>query len=71
MIIPDIFNYLQSAKSEIDTEFNMYDFHLNRQPGLPMMGWMRNMYHSGVQQVIYQDPVLWALTTASQPNKHW
>jgi hypothetical protein len=59
MIIPDVFNYLQSAKSEINTEFAMYDFHLNRQPGLPTtMGWMRNMYHSGPQQLIYQDPIL-------------
>jgi hypothetical protein len=38
MIIPDDFNYLQSAKSEIDIEFAMYDFHLNRQPGLPTIG---------------------------------
>jgi hypothetical protein len=53
LILPNIFKYLQSAKSEIDTEFAMYDFHLNRQPGLPTMGWMRNMYHSGSQQLIY------------------
>jgi hypothetical protein len=71
LILPNIFNYLQSAKSEIDTEFAMYDFHLNRQPGLPTMGWMRNMYHSGIQQLIYQDPVLWALTAAARPDKHW
>jgi hypothetical protein len=71
VILPNIFNYLQSTKSEIDNEFAMYDFHLNRQPGLPTMGWMRNMYHSSVQQLIYQDPVLWALTTASRPDKHW
>ena len=71
IIIPDVFNYLQSAKSEINTEFAMYDFHLNRQPGLPMMGWMRNMYHSGLQQLIYQDPILWALTAAARPDKHW
>jgi hypothetical protein len=71
IILPNIFNYLQSAKLEIDNEFAMYDFHLNRQPGLPTMGWMRNMYHSGVQQLIYQDPVLWALTAASRPDKHW
>ena len=71
LILPNIFNYLQSVKLEIDTEFAMYDFHLNRQPGLPTMGWMRNMYHSGVQQLIYQDPVLWALTAASRPDKHW
>jgi hypothetical protein len=71
LILPNVFNYLQSAKSEIDTEFTMYDFHLNRQPGLPTMGWMRNMYHSSVQQLIYQDPVLWALTAAACPDKHW
>ena len=29
MIIPDVFNYLQGAKSEIDMEFVMYNFHLN------------------------------------------
>jgi hypothetical protein len=71
MIIPDVFNYLQSAKLEIDTEFAMYDFHLNRQLGLPTMGWIWNMYHSSVQQLIYQDPVLWALTAASRSDKHW
>jgi hypothetical protein len=71
MILPNIFNYLQSAKSEIDTEFAMYDFYLNRQPGLPTMGWMRNMYHSGPQQIIYQDPILWALTAAARPDKQW
>ena len=71
MIIPDVFNYLQGAKSEIDMEFAMYDFHLNRQRGLPTMGWMRNMYHSGPQQLIYQDPILWALTAAARPDKHW
>ena len=71
LILPNIFHYLQSAKLEIDTEFAMYDFHLNRQPGLPTMGWMRNMYHSGPQQLIYQDPVLWALTAAARPDKHW
>ena len=70
LILPNVFNYLQRAKSEINTEFTMYDFHLNKQPGLPIMGWMRNMYHSGVQQLIYQDPVLWALTAAC-PDKHW
>ena len=70
MIIPDIFNYLQDAKSEIDTEFAMYDFHLNREPGLPTMSWMRNMYHSSPQQLIYQDSILWALTTTARPDKH-
>jgi hypothetical protein len=32
---------------------------------------MRNMYHSSIQQLIYQDPVLWALTAAARPDKHW
>ena len=71
MIIPDVFNYLQGPKSEIDTEFAMYNFHLNRQCGLPTMGWMRNMYHSGLQQLIYQDSILWALTAATRPDKYW
>ena len=71
LILPNVFNYLRSAKSEIDTEFAMYDFHLNRQPGLPTMGWMRNMNHSGPQQLIYQDPILEALTAAARPDKYW
>jgi len=70
LILPNIFKYLQIAKSEIDTEFAMYDFYLKRQPGLPTMGWMRNMYHSGPQQLIYQDPILWALTAAARPDKN-
>jgi hypothetical protein len=32
---------------------------------------MRNMYHSGPQQLMYQDPVLWALTAAARTDKHW
>ena|SRR5436190_23863514 len=36
-----------------------------------MMGWMRNMYHSGAQQLMYQDPILWALTAAACADKHW
>ena len=38
LILPGIFNYLQSAKLEVDTEFAMYDFHLNRQAYLPWDG---------------------------------
>ena len=29
------------------------------------------MYHSGPQQIIYQDPILWALTAAARPDKQW
>ena len=40
LILPNVFNYLQCAKLKIDTKFAMYNFHLNRQPGLPTMGWI-------------------------------
>ena len=49
LILPDIFCHLQRVKSEIHSEFDMYALHLGKQPGLPTMGWMRNMYHSGPQ----------------------
>ncbi|KAH0560064.1 hypothetical protein GP486_003419 [Trichoglossum hirsutum] len=55
LIIPSVFNHLREVESEIQSEFDMYAFHLGEQPGLPTMGWMRNMYHSGPQQLIYQD----------------
>jgi hypothetical protein len=32
---------------------------------------MRNIYHSSLQQLIYQDHILQALTAATRPDKHW
>ena len=71
LILPGIFNHLCQVEAEIHGEFDLYTFHMGEQPTLPTMGWMRNMYHSGIQQLVYQDPVLWALTAAAYPEKHW
>ena len=71
VIIPGVFEHLRSVQKEIHSEFDMYAFHLRAQPGLPEMGWMRNMYHSGPQQLMYQDPVFYALTAAARPDKQW
>jgi len=71
LILPGIFDHLRQVEAEIHGEFDMYAFHMGEQPTLPTMGWMRNMYHSGVQQLVYQDPRLWALTAAARLDKHW
>jgi hypothetical protein len=47
LILPDIFCHLQRVKLEIYSKFDIYAFHLGKQPSLPTMGWIRNMYHSG------------------------
>jgi hypothetical protein len=69
IIIPDLFDHLRVATAEFDEEFAMYAFHQSDTNG--RMGWSRNMYHSGIQQVMYQDPVLYALTAAARPDKQW
>ena len=71
LILPGVFDHLHQVEAEIHGEFDMYTFHMGEQPTLPTMGWMRNMYHSGIQQLVYQDPGLWALTAAARPDKHW
>lgn len=69
IILPGLFDHLAAAAMEIDEEFEMYAFHQSDTVG--RMGWSRNMYHSGVQQLLYQDPVLYALTAAARPDKQW
>jgi hypothetical protein len=71
LILPGVFDHLRQVQAEIHCEFDMYAFHLGEQSNLPTMGWMRNMYHSGAQQLVCQDPSLWALTAAARPDKHW
>lgn len=69
IILPGLFDYLAVAAAEIDDEFEMYAFHQSQ--GTARMGWTRNMYHSGVQQLMYQDPIFYALTAAARPDKQW
>ena len=55
----------------VDAEFEMYRHHLREQNGVSNYGWCRNMWHSLVQQVIRQDPVLYALNVAARPDLNW
>jgi hypothetical protein len=55
----------------VDTEFDMYRHHLREQNGMQNYGWCRNMWHSLVQQVMRQDPVLYALNVATRPDGNW
>ena len=48
----------------VDTEFDMYLYHHRSVPGHPAMGFLCNMYHSMIQQVVRQDPVYYALIVA-------
>jgi hypothetical protein len=69
IILPGLFDHLGMAAAAIDEEFEMYAFHQSASNA--RMGWTRNMYFSGVQQLMYQDPVLYALTAAARPDKQW
>jgi len=55
----------------VDAEFEMYRHHLREQNGVSNFGWCRNMWHSLAQQVMRQDPVLYALNVVARPDLNW
>jgi len=73
IIIPDVFSYLNRPDliAAIDTEFDMYRHHYRPVPGRPQMGFLRNMFYSLTQQLIRQDPVLYAWIVAARPDHCW
>ncbi|TGZ81926.1 hypothetical protein EX30DRAFT_239843 [Ascodesmis nigricans] len=52
----------------IDTEFIMYLYHVPKVASRPQDGRFPHMWHSMVQNVIRQDPVLYALTACTRPD---
>ena len=53
-------------------EFNMYKYHCRKKVhGKGRMGWLRNMIHSLVQQVIRQDPGFYGIMAAARPDRNW
>ena len=53
-------------------EFEMYDWHLRRDYGHSgSLGWLRDMYHAGIQQLMRQDPEYYRSYVALRPDHHW
>ena len=72
--IDNFFDYLISPEvfSLIDEEFDMYKYHLRDQvDGQAYRGWMRHMFYSLIQQVVWQDPAYWAIMVAAQLDKNY
>ncbi|KAI9889933.1 MAG: hypothetical protein M1814_004656 [Vezdaea aestivalis] len=55
----------------LDTEFEMYDYHLEDVGRAHNKGWLRNAVYSITQQIIRQDPVYYATYCALRPDKKW
>jgi hypothetical protein len=53
-------------------EFDMYLWHLRTDAGNSgSLGWLRNMYHSGIQQLMRMDPEYYRCYVALRPDHHW
>jgi hypothetical protein len=55
----------------IETEFAMYRHHHQSLSSNSKSSALRNMYYSGIQQLLRQDPVAYALNAAASPNGSW
>lgn len=53
-------------------EFDMYLWHFRKNAGNSgSLGWLRNMYYSGIQQLMRQDPEYYRCYVALRPDHHW
>lgn len=53
-------------------EFDMYMWHLRKNAGNSgSLGWLRDMYYSGIQQLMRQDPEYYRCYVALRPDHHW
>jgi len=73
IIIPDLCSYLINPEilEAVDFEFSLYTHHFRQQPGKPAMGFVRNMFFSGIQQLVRQDPGWYAMQVAARPDNQW
>jgi len=53
-------------------EFDMYLWHFRSESGnAGSLGWLRNCYYSGIQQLMRQDPEYYRLYVALRPDHFW
>ena len=72
ILLPDLCSYLNDIPQQlIDFEFNLYRHHFAESPGQPAKGFLRNMFYSGIQQLIRQDPGWYAMQVACRPDHEW
>ena len=55
----------------INTEFELYKFHLTELDGRSNLGWSRIQYYSLTQQLMRQDPLYWMAYVALRPDHAW
>jgi hypothetical protein len=71
--VTNVHDYLKDfgVLEMIETEFNMYRYH-HQSPNSDLKNSaLRNMYYSGIQQLLRQDPIAYALNAAASPNGNW
>lgn len=62
----------QSIIEMAHVEFDMYYWHFRKEYGNSgSLGWLRNMYHSGIQQLMRQDPEYYRSYVALRPDHQW
>ncbi|KAJ5139428.1 hypothetical protein N7448_002836 [Penicillium atrosanguineum] len=77
VVIPQLFGWL---KEDFDgnhpggllalahEEMDMYNYHYLPRTGKPRLGWLRNMWHGIIQQLVRQDPAYYACYVFFRPD---
>lgn len=77
VVIPQLFGWLKEDFDSIlpggllalaHEEMDMYDYHYMPRDGKPRLGWLRNMWHSIIQQLVRQDPAYYASYVFFRPD---
>jgi hypothetical protein len=71
IIVSGFFQYLQPLINFIKVEFDLYQYHWQRDPSDRSLGFLRTMYYSLIQQLCRQDPAWYALQVAARPDHAW
>jgi hypothetical protein len=71
--VTNIYDYLKDFEISqlIETEFAMYRHHHQSLSSDLESFALRNMYYSGIQQLLRQDPIAYALSAAASPHGIW
>lgn len=73
IVMRNMFGWLRSAGvlDMVHEEYDMYLHHQRESSGKANFGWLRNMYHSLVQQVIRRDPVYYMAYCMFRDDRPW